>query len=150
MAVEHQLYFGYYFDIPPLKTEVRVTYTGCPQCQTNATSKFCPTCGAPCQTDLMRTKESKHDGEAMCNDLGEEWEDFIATTDPSSGEHNNIAVLNNGGELDFDWSEHAALNLLTRPIPPMDDQTQRFLAAFRQKYGDDSITVCYGLVNWQC
>lgn len=84
------------------------------------------------------------------DELGKEnpqWRDFIVGTDPMLGQYNHICVFNTKDSRLVDDEDYVAFEFPTQ-MPPLSEKAERFVDAFREKYGDSSIRVVCGLVNW--
>jgi hypothetical protein len=146
MGVQQNLYLGYYFDIKPVTVKHTIVYDGCPKCKREMTTPFCSKCGSPLTEDLEKVKTYTSEVYEMCEELGRKWSEYIVSTDPMLGKNDNIAVLNDGGYLSDE--DHFTLDLTNFEIPEMEDKTKQFIALFKERFGEDSIKVYYGLVNW--
>lgn len=86
-----------------------------------------------------------------CEELGNEnpgWREFLAGTDPMLGENNHICVFNRTKDSKMvDAEDYIAFEFPTQ-LKPLSEKAEQFVEAFRAKYGDNSIRVTCGLVNW--
>lgn len=81
-----------------------------------------------------------------CYDMDGDWEDFIVGTDPMCGVDNHICVFNR-----TDDSNHYSLEELVEfddARRPLSEMGAKFVEAFKQAYGEDSIKVVYGALRW--
>ena len=88
----------------------------------------------------------------VCEELAEknpDWEDFITGTDPIIGEFDNICIFNGEENFgSFDSDEYQVLELEKMQINALSSEAQAFVAAVRERYGEDAIRVTSGIINW--
>lgn len=147
MSIDHNIHLGYYFDVKPAKVNHTIEYDGCPKCKKELNTPFCPVCGSK-STDMERVENYKASIYEMCAELGDEWDDFLIGTDPMTGKHDTIAVPNTSSSFNLDIDDHFTLDLNNFKIPEMDSDTKEFVAAFKERFGEDAIKVHFGFVNW--
>lgn len=144
MSVDNNLYLGYYFDIKPIQATVVRKVAGCPFCEKTASTKYCGSCGAEIGT-IPVTTETKMSIYTLLERMGDKWEEFLCYTDQMCGQ-STIYVLNHRGHIDIDDRKVVRFN--EGKVPEPDDLTKEFLAAFKKKYGEDSIKMDYGIVYY--
>lgn len=158
MSIDRTIYYGHYF----LVKEITVNHTkeadGCPKCLKGMTCKFCPECGTACG-DIEIVEQYAADMDDILDELDNDhldrsYREFIRET---RFKHKGriVCILNytnfykgQGGFLD----KHEFF-LPSLEIPELNSTGQyrvnEFLKAYRERFGDDSIEVDIGLLQYE-
>lgn len=88
--------------------------------------------------------------EEIAADNGKQWEEFIIGTDPMCGDNDHICIFNTVNQRDFDTSDHFHFSIpylesKRKQVPPTIREFEQLVNA---KYGDDTLILHYGVVNW--
>ena len=150
MSMDKHIYLGYYFDIKYVEIKNTVKYNGCPTCMKHITTPFCSKCGPPHEKGLERIESYKADAYDLCEELGKEWGEYITGTDPITGKNDNICVINrnNKDSIHMGYEDHFTHDFIDQLPPSMTETTKKFVDIVKERFGEDSIKVHYGLVIW--
>lgn len=84
---------------------------------------------------------------SACFDMKGGWDDFIIGTDPMLGKNNHICVFNNTDDSTH-YDTDGGLVVFDETPRPLSETGARFVEAFKDTYGEDSIKLTYGMVVW--
>lgn len=93
---------------------------------------------------------------SACEQLAEHtgnqaYNEMLSGTDPMTGEYNHICVFNKRGMgsrfIDCGEIEHEVYDL-SATTPNLPEASRQFVEDFKALFGDDSITVRYGVVAY--
>lgn len=84
----------------------------------------------------------------LCYDMPGGWDDFIIGTDPMCGTTDHICVFNKTDDSSHYDLERDGLIEFDGEPRPLSKAASRFVEAFKENYGEDSIRLVYGAVMW--